>query len=63
MSATLLAQELPAEVSDQMLGVLFGRFAGFQSVRVVEGRGLAFIEVRTCVRGLRVYVGLVWGVV
>jgi hypothetical protein len=57
----LLAQELPAEVTEQMLGVLFGRFAGFQEIRMAGQRGIAFIEVRVRVGwwpGLSAGVGL-----
>lgn len=45
VSSVLMAQELPAEVTNQMLGVLFGRFAGFKEIRMAGQRGIAFIEV------------------
>lgn len=49
MSSTLLAQELPAEVDEDMLLVLFGRFGGFKELRMAGQRGIAFIEVRAWV--------------
>lgn len=45
ISSVLMAQDLPAEVTDQMLGVLFGRFGGFKEIRMAGQRGIAFIEV------------------
>lgn len=47
VSSVLLAQELPEDVTKEMLGVLFGRFAGFEEIRTVDKRGVAFIEVRS----------------
>ncbi len=49
VSSTLLAQELPAEVDEDMLLVLFGRFGGFKELRMAGQRGIAFIEVRAWV--------------
>jgi hypothetical protein len=46
VSSMLMAQELPAEVTEQMLGVLFGRFAGLVEIRMAGQRGIAFIEFR-----------------
>ncbi|CAK7274091.1 hypothetical protein SEPCBS119000_005992 [Sporothrix epigloea] len=41
---TLFVQNLPRDIdSDRLIGI-FGRFEGFREVRVVPGRGLAFVE-------------------
>ncbi|CAK7266146.1 hypothetical protein SEPCBS57363_001943 [Sporothrix epigloea] len=41
---TLFLQNLPRDIdSDRLVGI-FGRFEGFREVRVVPGRGLAFVE-------------------
>lgn len=46
VSSMLMAQDLPVEATEQALGVLFARFAGFQEVRHTGQRGIAFIEYR-----------------
>ena len=37
-------QNLPSSVDGDALTDVFGRFPGFREVRVVPGRGLAFVE-------------------
>lgn len=37
-------QNLPPAVDSDALTDVFGRFPGFREVRVVPGRGLAFVE-------------------
>ncbi|EPE10769.1 rna recognition domain-containing protein [Ophiostoma piceae UAMH 11346] len=41
---TLFVQNLPSSVDGDALSDIFGRFPGFREVRVVPGRGLAFVE-------------------
>ncbi|KAM3574204.1 hypothetical protein VYU27_003845 [Nannochloropsis oceanica] len=61
VSSMLMAQDLPAEINDEMLGVLFARFDGFQEIRLAGQRGIAFIEFRdelaasTALSGLNEY--------
>merc|ERR1712216_17082 len=40
----LFAENLPAEVNENMLGMLFRQYPGFDAARLVEGRGVAFVE-------------------
>ena len=46
----LFAQNLPEACTDQMLASLFQQYAGFQEVRMVSGKGLAFIEFQDVVQ-------------
>ncbi|EKU22169.1 U2 small nuclear ribonucleoprotein B'', partial [Nannochloropsis gaditana CCMP526] len=46
VSSMLMAQELPTECTEEMLAVLFRRFAGFHEIRLAGQRGIAFIEFR-----------------
>ncbi|CAK7218428.1 hypothetical protein SCUCBS95973_003480 [Sporothrix curviconia] len=41
---TLFVQNLPRDIDSDRLSEIFGRFEGFREVRVVPGRGLAFVE-------------------
>ncbi|CAK7198164.1 hypothetical protein SEUCBS139899_000822 [Sporothrix eucalyptigena] len=41
---TLFVQNLPRDIDIDRLTEIFGRFEGFREVRVVPGRGLAFVE-------------------
>lgn len=44
----LFLEGLPAEVTDDMMAVLFQQYPGFQSVRLVPGRtGIAFVQFDT----------------
>jgi U2 small nuclear ribonucleoprotein B'' len=43
-SNTLLAQNLPADVTEAALRALFAQYAGLRDVRLVPSRGLAFLE-------------------
>lgn len=44
----LFLRELPDEASEEGLSAVFGRFEGFQEVRLVPGRkGIAFVEYQT----------------
>ncbi|MBW0465076.1 hypothetical protein O181_004791 [Austropuccinia psidii MF-1] len=44
----LFLEGLPAEVTDDMMAVLFQQYPGFQSVRLVPGRtGIAFVQYDT----------------
>jgi U2 small nuclear ribonucleoprotein B'' len=43
-SNTLLAQNLPAEVTQEALHKLFSQYAGLREVRLVAARRVAFIE-------------------
>ena len=40
----LLVEGLPEGVDSQMLGALFSQYNGFNEVRLVEGKGVAFVE-------------------
>lgn len=40
----LFVTKLPDEVTEEMLQALFGQYTGFQEVRKVPGRGMAFVE-------------------
>jgi RNA recognition motif-containing protein len=41
----LFLRELPDDASEESLSAIFGRFEGFQEVRLVPGRkGIAFVE-------------------
>jgi U2 small nuclear ribonucleoprotein B'' len=42
--SVLLAQNLPADANEASLKALFGQYAGLKEVRLIAGRGLAFIE-------------------
>ncbi|KAH9469822.1 hypothetical protein Pst134EA_007099 [Puccinia striiformis f. sp. tritici] len=44
----LFLEGLPAEVTDNVMAVLFQQYPGFQSVRLVPGRtGIAFVQYNT----------------
>jgi len=43
-SNVLFVENLPAEVNDMMLKMLFRQYPGFQEARLIAGRNVAFIE-------------------
>jgi len=43
-SNVLFVENLPAEVNDMMLTMLFRQYPGFQEARLIKGRNVAFIE-------------------
>ncbi|CAE8581448.1 unnamed protein product [Polarella glacialis] len=43
-SNVLFVENLPAEVNDLMLTMLFRQYPGFQEARLIKGRNVAFIE-------------------
>mmetsp|Transcript_49252 Transcript_49252/g.107141 ORF Transcript_49252/g.107141 Transcript_49252/m.107141 type:complete len:253 (+) Transcript_49252:103-861(+) len=43
-SNVLFVQNLPAEVNEMMLTMLFRQYPGFQEARLIKGRNVAFIE-------------------
>lgn len=43
----LFAQNLPEDVTAEMLSTLFRQYAGFKETRLVAGKGVAFIEFET----------------
>merc|ERR1712241_1536889 len=43
-SNVLFIENLPAEVDDMMLTMLFRQYPGFQEARLIKGRNVAFIE-------------------
>lgn len=54
----LFAQNLPSEITTDMLNALFGQYHGFQEVRMVPGKGVAFIEFDTISNALPALQGL-----
>ena len=40
----LLVQNLPEDITNDVMQAVFGRFAGFRDIRMVPGRNLAFVE-------------------
>ena len=43
----LLAQNVPEDTAAETLTSLFSQYPGFQEVRLVPGRGMAFVEFDT----------------
>ena len=43
-SSVLFVENLPAEVNELMLTMLFRQYPGFQEARLIKGRNVAFIE-------------------
>merc|ERR1711862_913419 len=43
-SNVLFVENLPAEVNEMMLTMLFRQYPGFQEARLIKGRNVAFIE-------------------
>lgn len=43
-SNVLFVQNLPTEVTEMMLAMLFRQYPGFQEARLIKGRAVAFIE-------------------
>jgi len=43
-SKTLFVENLPEEVNEMMLTMLFRQYPGFQEARLIEGRHVAFVE-------------------
>merc|ERR1711937_599902 len=43
-SNVLFVENLPAEVNEMMLTMLFRQYPGFQEARLIKGRSVAFIE-------------------
>jgi len=41
---TLFVENLPAEATDTMLSMLFRQYPGFQEVRLIPGRNVAFVD-------------------
>merc|ERR1712222_317352 len=41
---TLFVENLPPEASDTMLSMLFRQYPGFQEVRLIPGRNVAFVD-------------------
>eukprot|EP00930_Biecheleria_cincta_P103509 TRINITY_DN954_c0_g2_i1.p1 TRINITY_DN954_c0_g2~~TRINITY_DN954_c0_g2_i1.p1 ORF type:complete len:258 (-),score=62.93 TRINITY_DN954_c0_g2_i1:42-815(-) len=41
---TLFVENLPTEATDTMLSMLFRQYPGFQEVRLIGGRGVAFVD-------------------
>jgi len=41
---TLFVENLPAEATETMLSMLFRQYPGFQEVRVIQGRNVAFVD-------------------
>jgi len=41
---TLFVESLPAEATDTMLSMLFRQYPGFQEVRLIPGRNVAFVD-------------------
>lgn len=41
---TLFVENLPSEATDTMLSMLFRQYPGFQEVRLIPGRGVAFVD-------------------
>jgi len=41
---TLFVENLPAEATDTMLAMLFRQYPGFQEVRLIPGRNVAFVD-------------------
>eukprot|EP00930_Biecheleria_cincta_P103508 TRINITY_DN954_c0_g1_i1.p1 TRINITY_DN954_c0_g1~~TRINITY_DN954_c0_g1_i1.p1 ORF type:complete len:259 (-),score=60.04 TRINITY_DN954_c0_g1_i1:25-801(-) len=41
---TLFVENLPGEATDTMLSMLFRQYPGFQEVRLIAGRGVAFVD-------------------
>eukprot|EP01138_Halocafeteria_seosinensis_P010865 gb/GECG01011098.1/.p1 GENE.gb/GECG01011098.1/~~gb/GECG01011098.1/.p1 ORF type:complete len:162 (+),score=21.92 gb/GECG01011098.1/:1-486(+) len=54
----LFAQNLPSEITSDMLSALFGQYHGFQEVRMVPGKGVAFIEFDSIANALPALQGL-----
>lgn len=41
---TLFVENLPGEATDTMLSMLFRQYPGFQEVRLIPGRAVAFVD-------------------
>merc|ERR1711865_1180125 len=41
---TLFVENLPTEATDTMLSMLFRQYPGFQEVRLIGGRAVAFVD-------------------
>lgn len=56
---TLFVENMPEEVTDKALGILFRQYPGFVEVRLIEGRQVAFvdflqeIQAETAMKGLQ----------